>query len=80
MFYEARYSQTVLNRKTNFPKLADAFGADGFSASTLSELEDILKNKLKDDCPTVIDCKVNMDEKVVPMIPPGGSVKNIVTV
>jgi len=76
MFYGERYAQTTLNRKTDFTALAKAFGAEGYSALDLSQLEDILKN-LKDAVPTVINCPVDMNEKVYPMIPPGGSVKNI---
>jgi acetolactate synthase-1/2/3 large subunit len=78
MFYDNRYSQTVLKRQTNFPMLAQSFGADGFSADSLDELELILKSKLKDDVPCLIECKIDMDEKVLPMIPPGTSIKNIV--
>lgn len=78
MFYGQRYSQTTLNRQTDYPLLAKAYGADGYSVSKLNELEDILKNKLPTDKPCVIDCHIDMDENVFPMIPPGGSIKNIV--
>ena len=77
MFYGQRYSQTTLNRKTDFPALAKAFGADGYRAENLSQLKSILNN-LPDNGPVVIDCHIDMDEKVLPMIPPGGSVKNII--
>lgn len=77
MFFGERYSYTTLNRKTDFTALAQAFGAKGYRAESLEKLNDIL-SKLKDDGPCVIDCKIDMDEKVFPMIPPGGSVKNIV--
>jgi acetolactate synthase-1/2/3 large subunit len=77
MFYGERYSQTTLNRKTDFPALAKAFGAEGYRAESLSQLKSILE-KLPANGPTVIDCHINMDEKVLPMIPPGGSVKNII--
>lgn len=78
MFYEQRYSQTTLIRKTNFPLLAEAFGAQGFTAENLTQLEDVLKNKVAGDGPTLIDCRININEKVLPMIPPGGSIKDIV--
>jgi acetolactate synthase-1/2/3 large subunit len=77
MFYGERYSQTTLNRKTDFAALAKAFGANGFCAENLSQLKNILEN-LPACGPAVIDCHINMDEKVLPMIPPGGSVKNII--
>ena len=78
MFYEKRYSQTTLDRKTDFAALAKAFGAQGHTATTLSGLERIMET-LPDDHPVVIDCRIDIDEMAFPMIPPGGSVKNIVT-
>ncbi len=78
MFYEGRYSQSTLHRKTDFAALADAFGAIGYKAATLQELENALQNAPKVG-PMVIDCPINIDEKVLPMIPPGGCVEDIIT-
>ncbi len=79
IFYGERYSQTTLNRKTNFAALADAFGAKGFSVSSLEELEEVLKMTDTGDTGSyVIDCHIDMDEKVLPMIPPGKSIKDII--
>lgn len=80
LFYEARYSQTSPNRKTDFAAVAEAFGAEGRTATSLAELQDVL-NDLDNTAPagpTVIHCRIDPDEKVLPMIPPGGSIKNIV--
>jgi acetolactate synthase-1/2/3 large subunit len=77
VFFEGRYSHSTLNRKTDFVALAKAFGADGFMAENLSQLEEAL-NSLPSGKPAVIDCHIDMDEKVLPMIPPGGSVKDII--
>jgi len=77
VFFDGRYSQTSLNRKTDFPALAKAFGAEGFFAENIPQLEKAL-NSLPSDRPAVIDCRIDMDERVLPMIPPGGSVKNII--
>jgi acetolactate synthase-1/2/3 large subunit len=77
VFFEGRYSQSTLNRKTNFTALAKAFGAEGFSAENLPQLEQALNN-LPSGKPAVIDCRIDMDERVLPMIPPGGSVKDII--
>ncbi|MFI3326682.1 MAG: biosynthetic-type acetolactate synthase large subunit [Clostridia bacterium] len=77
MFYDKRYAQTTLNRKTDFVKLADAFGAKSARATNLDELDEILKN-LPTDEPILIDCIIDMDEMVLPMIPPGLSVKDII--
>jgi acetolactate synthase-1/2/3 large subunit len=76
IFYGERYAQTTLNRKTDFTALAKAFGAEGYYANDLSQLENILKN-MSGSVPAVINCPIDMDEKVFPMIPPGGSVENI---
>ncbi|MBE6374910.1 MAG: biosynthetic-type acetolactate synthase large subunit [Lentisphaerae bacterium] len=78
MFYEQHYSSTTLNRKTDFPALAKAFGAEGKKVTALSELEKALTT-LAPDTPTVLDCQLDMDEFVLPMIPPGGSVQDLVT-
>ena len=77
MFYEKRYSQTTLNRKTDFAALAKAFGAAGHTVGSLVQLKNVLEN-IPGKIPTVIDCRINMDEVVLPMIPPGGTVKDIV--
>ena len=77
MFHDRRYSQTTLNRKTDFAALAHAFGAEGHTVDEPELLDSILGN-LPDDTPTVIDCHIDMDEVVLPMIPPGGTVKDIV--
>ena len=78
MFYDQHYSSTTLNRKTDFPALARAFGAEGKTVTNLEELEEALKN-LAANTPTVLDCKLDMDEFVLPMIPPGGCVQDLIT-
>lgn len=77
MFYEKRYSHTTLHRKTDFAALAKAFGAAGFTVHTLKELELALRN-VPENGPAVIECPIDIDEKVFPMIPPGGCVEDIV--
>ena len=77
MFYEKRYSQTTLHRKTDFAALAKSFGAAGFTVHTLEELELTLCNA-PENSPAVIECPIDIDEKVFPMIPPGGCVEDIV--
>jgi len=78
MFFGERHSQSTLQRKTDFVALAKAFGAEGYRADSLDELEDALQN-LPSNGPVVIDCQIDRDEMVYPMVPPGGSVKNILT-
>ncbi|HZJ78884.1 MAG TPA: biosynthetic-type acetolactate synthase large subunit [Clostridia bacterium] len=77
MFYGERYSSTTLKRKTDFVKLAQAFGAYGCEINSIEELKCVLEKGLPEDAPIVLDCKIDIDEKVFPMIPPGGSVKDI---
>ncbi|MDE7234874.1 MAG: biosynthetic-type acetolactate synthase large subunit [Ruminiclostridium sp.] len=79
LFYGKRYANTTLNRKTDFVKLAEAFGAAGFRAETEQELTKALKNAFDYQGTTVIDCAVDRDEFVLPMLPPGGSIDDIIT-
>ena len=77
MFYSERYSSTTLERKTDFVALAKAFGADGCTVTSLAGLREVLDAGLPEDMPYLLDCRIDMDEKVFPMIPPGGSVRDI---
>lgn len=77
-FYGRRYSATTPERKTDFPKLAEAFGAKGFSASTPTEFEDVFKKALKEKGPVWIDCAIAREERVLPMIPGGGTVEDMI--
>lgn len=76
-FYNEHYSETTLNRKTDFVALAEAFGAKGFRAFTPDEFDKAMSASLAYPGPTVIDCAIDCDERVLPMIPPNGSVDNI---
>jgi acetolactate synthase-1/2/3 large subunit len=78
MFYDKHYSETTLNRKTDFVKLAEAFGAVGFRATNEDELEQALQVAFQTDGPVLIDCIIDCDERVLPMIPPGGTVNDLV--
>ena len=78
LFFNKHYSNTILERKTNFVALAKAFGADGMSVDSLSSLDDALSQANKSKGPFVIDCAIDKDEMVLPMLPPGGSVDDII--
>lgn len=78
IFYDGHYSQTTLDRQTDFPALARAFGAKGYSAFTISDLQAALDAADQSDGPVLIDCHIDMDEKVLPMIPPGRSAKDMI--
>lgn len=79
LFYEKHYSNTVLNRKTDFVSLAKAFGADGMAATNLDELENALEKAFSYNGTFVVDCLIDKDEFVLPMLPPGGSMDDIMT-
>ena len=80
LFYDKHYSNTVLNRKTDFVSLAKAFGAYGMTATNLEELENALEKAFSYNGTFVIDCLIDKDEFVLPMLPPGGSMDDIMTV
>ncbi|MDO4743255.1 MAG: biosynthetic-type acetolactate synthase large subunit [bacterium] len=78
LFFDKHYSNTTLNRKTDFVKLAEAFGAVGFSASTKAELEQALRSAAESSKVTLIDCHIDSDEMVYPMLPPGGAIEDMI--
>lgn len=77
-FYEKRYSDTDPHRKTDFVKLAEGFGAKGYRAATPAEFKAAFAAAMKQKGPSWIDCRIGKDEKVLPMIPGGGTVNDII--
>ena len=77
-FYEKRYSDTDPHRKTDFVKLAEGFGARGYRAATPAEFKAAFADAMKQKGPSWIDCRIGKDEKVLPMIPGGGTVNDII--
>lgn len=78
LFFEKHYSNTILERKTNFVKLAEAFGAQGEAVDTLEDLNAALKRAFEVQGPYLIDCAIGQEELVLPMLPPGGSMDDII--
>lgn len=78
LFFDKHYSNTILERQTDFVKLAQAFGADGAVATTLEELDEALAKAFACDGPFIVDCRIDKDEFVLPMLPPGGSMDDII--
>ena len=78
MFYGGRYSQTDPHRKTDYVKLADAFGAVGYRATNIAELREALRKAQQSEGPVLIDCQIDKDERVLPMIPAGGTIDDLV--
>ncbi|MBQ8431287.1 MAG: biosynthetic-type acetolactate synthase large subunit [Clostridia bacterium] len=79
LFYDKHYSNSVLERKTDFAAFAKAFGADGEAVTTPEELDEALGRAFAYDGPYIIDCKIDQDEFVLPMLPPGGCMDDIIT-
>ena len=79
LFYGKRYSQTTLNRRTDYVKLAEAFGAKGYVIAGEEDVEPILKKAFAEKMPVLVDCKIGIDDKVLPMIPPGKTFDDIIT-
>lgn len=74
LFYEKRYSSTVLNDGVDFVKLAEAMGATGYRATSKEEFAEIFAKALTIKTPVVIDCVINCDDKVWPMVAPGAPI------
>lgn len=78
LFFDKRYSETELDRKTDFTALARAFGAEGETVCTVDELDKALNTAFGHNGPYVIDCRIDKNELVLPMLPPGGSMHDII--
>ncbi|MHA1410057.1 MAG: biosynthetic-type acetolactate synthase large subunit [Candidatus Odinarchaeia archaeon] len=78
LFFNKRYSYTYLGEKTDFVKLAEAFGAKGLKVTRSSEIEDALKEALKSDVTTVIDFEIDRKCNVFPMVSPGGQIDKMI--
>lgn len=74
LFYEKRYSATVLNDAVDFVKLAEAMGAVGIRATTKKEFQEAFAKALEMGRPVVIDCQIHSDDKVWPMVAPGAAI------
>lgn len=78
LFYNKVYSNTTLDRKTDFVKLAEAFGAKGFRASNAEEFREVFEKAYKVQGPAVIDLLIDKDELVLPMLKPGGTFDHLI--
>ncbi|MBE6035451.1 MAG: biosynthetic-type acetolactate synthase large subunit [Clostridiales bacterium] len=77
-FYNKRYSSTTPERQTDFVKVIEAFGGKGYRATTPEEFEAAFTEALKADGPVWIDCMISRQERVLPMIPNGGTVNDMI--
>lgn len=79
LFYGNRFADTDPNRKTDFVKVAEAFGVKGMHINKNEEIDAVIKEAVAYNGPVVIDCRISPDSNVLPMIPPGGSSDDIIT-
>lgn len=74
LFYGHRYSYTTLNDSVDFVKLAQAMGAKAYRVTKQEELEPVLKEAISLNIPVVIDCQIDSDDKVFPMVAPNAAI------
>lgn len=79
LFYQERYSYTTLNPDLDYVKLAEAFGAVGMNLTEVDKVEDTLKKALSLGKPVIVNCVIDKDDKVYPMVAPGAAIDDIIT-
>ena len=79
LFYEKRYSATVLDDGVDFVKLAEAMCAKGYRLTSQEEFKEAFKEALESEVPVLIDCIINCDDNVWPMVAPGEAISSSFT-
>lgn len=79
-FFNKRYSGTVLDQNPDFVKIAEAYGAKGFKITEVNQLRSTLKEAFEIPGPVVVDCHVEREENVLPMVPAGGAIHQMIGV
>lgn len=77
LFYDHRYSHTVLNDAVDFVKISEGMGAKAIRVTKMEEVEPALKEALASDGPVVLDCWIDQDLSVFPMVPAGASIDDV---
>lgn len=78
LFYGGRYSNTEIHRRTDFVRLAEAFGAKGLRIETSADIRPVLEEAFAYGGPCVVDCKIDFRARVFPIIPPGASADEMI--
>lgn len=78
MFFDKRYSQTVMELPIDFIKLADAYGATGLRCEQVSDVEGTIKKALETPGPVLMEFKISREENVLPMVPAGKGIHEMV--
>lgn len=76
LFYGKRYSSTVLEDQVDFVKVSEAMGAKAYRVTTLEEFENALEEAIALNIPCVLDCQIDKDDKVFPMVSPGAPISD----
>ena len=76
LFYDKRYSNTTLEDKTDFVKVSEGLGASAYRVTTIEEFEKALREAIELNEPTMIECIIGNDDKVYPMVSPGGNIED----
>ncbi len=74
LFYGQRYSNTTLNDQVDFVKLAEAMGAKGIRVTKKEDVAPAIREAISLKAPVVIDCQIDSDDKVFPMVAPGAAI------
>ncbi len=77
LFYDQRYSYTTLKDKVDFCKLAQAMGAEALKITKPEECEKVLKKAIKMNKPVLVECVIEEDDKVFPMVAPGAAISEV---
>ena len=77
LFYDKRYSNTILNDKVDFVKLAEAMGAEGILVTKKEEVGPAIEKAISLGRPVVIECQIDCDDKVFPMVPAGAAIEEV---
>lgn len=77
-FYNRRYSAVQLGKSPDFVKLAESYGAEGVRVSTIPELEAAMNRAIHSPVTTIIEVPISPEENVLPMLPPGAGIKEMV--
>ncbi len=76
LFYGQRYSNTTLNDQVDFVKLAEAMGAKGIRVTKKEDVAPAIREAISLNAPVVIDCQIDSDDKVFPMVAPGAAISD----
>lgn len=78
LFFQGRFSQTTLGPDVDFLKLADAYGIKNYRITSNEQVEEVLREAIALNEPVLVECDINRDEKVYPMVAPGSDIDDLI--